>query len=409
MASGLLEPVAEVLFQLRSMRAARGLMHTFKPSAVVQDCDSVPPAIQVAKAAKKNGIPVVTVQSSVVSPPERIAERNLNLEKVDSSTKKGILKWFAESLVVLFWPAFVVRVQGRRTLNTQGPYPVLVGAALGTLPFSNWLQFGGPATAYAVSGHDAWRVLIDYGIEAERIHVCGQPRMDLAVRLRRHEGCTPDDPQGSLPQQRSRVLFATAPWERYGIMTREEKVQLVSRVVHELLATDESIEVTIKRHPLEEPQEYDSEFASQARVTTVSGTDMIDLIGTCDIFVTQVSTAAFFAAAAGRPVVTFDLGGPPVFDLLQRGGIGVHVRNEGELRRAILEIINNPGIFKQSTREMVALESYSRTDGAATAAVAGLVERLVEERRSPGKTAIGDFRIQHADGTAPRRRAGGQM
>jgi CDP-glycerol glycerophosphotransferase (TagB/SpsB family) len=191
-------------------------------------------------------------------------------------------------------------------------------------------------------------------------------------------------------------------------MTREGKAQLVSRVVRELLATDESIEVTIKRHPLEEPHEYDSEFASQARVTTVSGTDIIDLIGTCDIFVTQVSTAAFFAVAAGRPVVTFDLGGPPIFDLLQRGGIGVHVRNEGELRRAILEIINNPSIPKQSTREMAALESYSRTDGAATAAVASLVERLVGKRRNPGKMTAGDFKIQHAGGTAPRREAGGR-
>jgi len=368
----------ELTWQRRAMRAAKRLFEIRRPRVVVMDADSVPPAIQISRAAQHLSVPSVVVQSGILATPHWLAVRNLTLQDTDSSCTP-ILERLGARVVQRFWPAFVQRVEGKPVLNGFGPFPVLVGAVLGVLPISNWLQFGGGGSAYAVAGEYSHTILTEYGIDPTKIHLCGHPRMDRAAGFGQSRlsgslgrGRT-DEPDGQIID----VLFATSPWARPGVSDAEEKRMVVGAVAREIAKVSERIRVTIKLHPREPACEYDGALRAVPRCRVKQTEDIVDLISQCDIFVTQMSTAALYSIAAGRPVVTFSFDGRAMFDLLHDMGVSIHCRNLEDIRSAVERLSSGSSASEAVKEQRAVLERKMLIDGQATRKVADLVKEYL--------------------------------
>jgi len=334
-AGGLGAFLGELRNQRRYWNAAVRMLEKKQPRAIVLDCDSVPPSLQIATAGQRNDLPLAVIQSGILSTPEFIAKRNLNLQKT-SPSRCPVFRRICKAVVRKRWPQFVQHVESQDVLNTFGPYPIIAGGVFGILPSSNWLQFGGPSNCCVVAGERARRVLEEYGIDPDTIYVYGQPRMDRAVRIGNnsvqiHDSC--DTAETRIVGGLTRILIATAPWERYGVCSVETKIGWIESIVEAFSKQWQvgQVELIIKVHPLEPHEHYGDVVERFPVCRVVHGGDIIDLIRECDIFVTQVSTAAHFAIAARRPVVTYNFDERPIFDLLYKNGLSMRVSTPDEL------------------------------------------------------------------------------
>jgi CDP-glycerol glycerophosphotransferase (TagB/SpsB family) len=271
-------------------------------------------------------------------------------------------------------------VDGVTVLPKRTPYMVLAAAALAGLPDSMWFQLGGPANWYALNGPQAVEVLSAEGLPIEKLVACGQPRVDEILKSLRDPGLAGRDRAGlGIPVGARVAVVATQPWELPGILTKEQKVSEVRAMCEQLVGIGEDVRVLVKPHPKEEADEYAAARVSSRVKVLPPSTDIIDAIRVGDVFLTQRSTSAFFAAAAGKPVLTYNLHGIPLMDHFAELGLSLPVRQAEDVQRQMHLLAVDPSTPFLTPERRRVVERHIRIDGGATAAVADLVERAIRE------------------------------
>jgi len=378
--SSLFDGVQEFRSQRRQLQEGRRFFVRGRCRALVLEADSNPPSLHYAKAARDAGIPSIVIQSHLV-PDEGsrfLAGRNMT-EPHWRPTGRPALERLVGRTISVAWPSCVRRVGETRVLP-RAPYKILSAVALAGTPRSMWFQVGGPATWYAMNGPQAVEVLTREGIPKGMLIPCGQPRVDAIVgSLLDPTAVAQGRARLALPAAGRVAVVATQPWELPGILTREQKVSELRAVCEQLVESGEDVRVLVKPHPKETTEEYAPARVAERITFLPPGSDIMDAIRVADVFLTQRSTSAFFAVAAGKPLLTYNLHGVAVMDHFASMGLSLPIRRADEippLMRGLAEGRETP--FLTAERRRI-VERYIRIDGKATAAVADLIERAIRE------------------------------
>lgn len=165
----------------------------------------------------------------------------------------------------------------------------------------------GGAAAIAAWGESSASYFREIGVEANRIHLTGNPRFDqIASRERRIEA-----PAGGSAAARH-LLLVTNPIDEQGFCTKQEKLELVRRFVDgiEELVDSAGVRLTVKLHGSESRRDYEKCLESSsvfARVTLTEGTALYPLLETADAVVIMASTVGLEAMLFDCPVGVLEL------------------------------------------------------------------------------------------------------
>jgi hypothetical protein len=369
--------------QLMHRTIARTILQSHPWCALILEGDSKPlPLLLLAHTASHMGIPAVAMQTAFLQQPHDLAKRNLRRRHLHNH-KVTWLERAVALIIRVLWPRLLQWVDGKAVMPLGGPYTILINALLGILPLTYWLQFGGKASYYALSGSYFKDLLLQCGIPKDKLIVCGQPRLDSFMCNLSYRKCTTKDirKQLSISASEKLVLIATQDWERDGDISLQEKLHATEQLVASILALGNHIQVVLKIHFQEQAADYEELLQKLQRVSLISEGDIIPLIVACDVFITQApSTTIFLGSASGKPLITWNFHNAPRMDQFVEMGLSLHVRSPEDVVEALAPLLEGGGpAFLTEARRSV-LERFVRLDGCATAAVTNLVERAIHTR-----------------------------
>lgn len=382
--------------QLTHRTIARTILQSRPWCALVLEGDSKPlPLLLLAHTASHLGVPAIAMQTAFLQQPHDLAKRNLRRLHLHNHQATWIDR--AASLIVrVLWPRLLQWVDGQAVMPLGGSYTILINALLGILPLTYWLQFGGKASYYALSGSYFKDLLLQCGIPEAKLIVCGQPRLDSFMCNLSYSKHTATDirKQLAIDDNEKLVLIATQDWERDGDISLQEKLHATEQLVSSILSLGSHIQVVLKIHFQEQAADYEELLQKLQHVSLISEGDIIPLIAACDVFITQApSTTIFLGSASGKPLITWNFHNVPRMEQFVELGLSIHIRSPEDVVEALSPLLKGDGpVFLTEARRGV-LERFVRLDGCATEAVTNLVERAIHTRTHHPDSACRAVRV----------------
>lgn len=172
------------------------------------------------------------------------------------------------------------------------------------------LAYGsGGAAAVAAWGESSAAYFREVGVEPQRIHLTGNPRLD---GLDQETGGSSARRSISRNRRGQTILLATNPIDEQGFCTLAEKLAMVRRFVDEIaeLVREREIRLCLKLHASESRADYERALAgsSCAREVTFAGDAPLHaLLASADAAVIMASTVGLEALLLGTPVGVLEL------------------------------------------------------------------------------------------------------
>ena len=267
--------------------AARAILAEHRPHLVVLGNDTGIVEYAFICACRGRGIPTLLVQDGLFQPklytPQRV-QRSLALQHM---------------LYAL-----------RRPLSA-------VGLTRPRLPWRRPPGFNG-CSHLALMGPWARDLLVNHGMDQQRLTITGQPRFDALLA----SSPTSNDARRrlGLPTGKRVVLFASQPWVMYERWTVRQWHDLLKLIVAPVRATAD-LHLAIKLHPRDDAHDYRRAIATRGwrslPITLLENVEVADALHAADAVIVYSSTVAIEAMVLGKPVIVLDLpGNPHPFGLL---------------------------------------------------------------------------------------------
>jgi hypothetical protein len=244
------------------------------------------------------------------------------------------------------------------------------------------LQGAQLADKILVYGDTNLRQLIDLGVDAARIEVCGAPYLDDLPRqsgevhpaLRRHLG---------LAGGRPFVLVASSG---PGYTVSHAHHDAVIRAVMRLSAALPAVDFVAKLHRKDRPEHYAraKQAIPTSRLRVVpDGTrglpaNIFEWLQGCSLLLTGASTVALESMLMGVPVVTMDMADELRAIAFIDAGATLHVKNEAELESTVAGLLRSPEMTAavRARASEYLTRNYYALDGASGRRAAGVIREL---------------------------------
>jgi len=246
-------------------------------------------------------------------------------------------------------------------------------------------RYGMSCSRIAVWGEYSRELLVGMGADPAKVEVTGNPLFDDLA-----EGMfDPESVRRGLGMQAGEklVVYASCNPVNIGWWTEEE----VGRTVRAVRRAAEEVpgcRLIVRPHPTEREEVYRKHLGGETgRVRVSKAERLYDLLGACDILITDASVVGLEAAVMGKPVVIVNLTGKPypVRDypaLLVKEEVALEARSVEDLQRWIPEILAGGEMAcRMRERREKFVEKYCyRLDGRSSERVADLIERMAGGR-----------------------------
>ncbi len=218
-----------------------------------------------------------------------------------------------------------------------------------------------------VWGKSAHGLYLSHGVPAERLTVCGNPKLDLCAEQ-------VHDKEGVLA--------------KYGLNPGQRKILVTNQIVRDMpkivdclisYAKKTGSRLIIKAHPRENARRYDS-LANESNIT-VTKDNIYPLIAISDVVVAVASIVCLEAAVMGKPVILANFSGVPERLDYVKEGIAFGARDEFELVQALDNLTKSKSDLLAHARQ-VYFEEHLLLDGNSAARIATEMERMLNDGRS---------------------------
>ncbi len=208
---------------------------------------------------------------------------------------------------------------------------------------------------------------IRFGARDEQVVVTGWPKYDRYKRLK-------DD---TYTKSAVEILFAM------GLGNTKANLDIIESIGLWLKDSQE-IRLIVKPHPLESEKVYRKVAGKYEQIVLCgSSEDIVSLLTSSDVLITEHSTVGIEAALLDIPIVRINITNEEAPSVYVDGGIAVEARNIEELKSAVTDVLYNEevrGRLAEARMKFVYEHAYIN-DGQASKRVADLIVRMIEESR----------------------------
>jgi hypothetical protein len=230
------------------------------------------------------------------------------------------------------------------------------------------------ADKISVPGDFIRDLVINCGVDANRVVVTGRPTYDALIRAEERFDKTAICGRLGLNPSRKIVVYCT---ENLPIRDSERITRVVCRAMKDL----SDVQFVIKVHPSELSisiyHKVARELGIQALVTKEES--IYEVLFICDLMITGFSTAALDAMILDKPVITINFTGLPDPIPFAESGAAIGIYKEGDLEIAIRNGLYDDSVKARlhNDREKFVYEQTYLKDGRATERIVDLIEQMV--------------------------------
>lgn len=284
------------------LRAARQLIRSVGPRAVVVAEDGITGNCWIIEAARRAGVPVVDCPygygtrrdlENDLANKERQGELRLLDGPYAEEIRRTAPQWIKRGRfagAVMYAPEYIVARE-----------------RLGISLRDAWVIHGGFSDRVCVESRQMLRHYLDEELPADRLEMTGAVYCDVmfealarepAARAALHTGRKIAPPQTSIL-----VSWPTSYHAQRGALCEFATFAELSQTVLGFLASLDNVRLTVSLHPAM-PEEC-RRIVRECPVT-VSQTSLIELIPQHDLYISEFSSTIRWAIAAGKPVINYD-------------------------------------------------------------------------------------------------------
>jgi hypothetical protein len=354
------------------LAAARSLLRTLNPGAIVSCDDGIAAALPVHAAARQEGLPVVVV------PYGYGVRRDLEIA-LDAKAALGALAtadgpW--GEVIRARAPQWIKRGPHEGAMMHLGSY-ILAAESLGITLRDAWIIHGGYADRLCVESEQMQRVYLEEGVPPRKLALTGTPYCDVMVRALERDPAA----RAALRQPRTiecgrtRILVSWPPSYHGDRAAFSEfaSYREMSLATLGWLGRLPNCTVTVSLHPATLAEDRQALIDIGVQLTDAY---VIELIPLSDLFITYFSSTIRWAVAAGKPVINFDLYklGLAVYDAAP--GV-LTVSTLAGFQREVTSLTTSDAAFAEvAARQIAVAPQWGVLDGLNTARVAAEIEKL---------------------------------
>lgn len=321
------------------------------------DTDAIPRLF--VKAAKRLNIPTLLIEEG---PPFRFGTKKFSIISYLKSFFNTVLFLEEYNLIErlgLLWEIILKKIKKQAY---------------------DWGHAG--CTKIAVSGEYTKKNLIAEGIDSNDIIITGQPRFDGLCSEEKNI-------ENLIDHNQSNILWTTENYVEGGYCSKEEWSECIEKVINSLKGLD-YYQLLIKLHPYEDSQKYEH-FKNNPHIHIYKNS-LNELLRTCDVLITFVSTTALEATICDKPVIIlgfFDFSNKQFVSASPyvKSGAAIGVYKEEDLVPTIKDVLYNEEVRKKlaEVRKKFIYELAYIQDGKASGRVVNLITQMIEESKRRGK------------------------
>ncbi len=366
---------------LRAWRFARHFFEKIRPALLVMTDDRRYVEAFLLRQAAKRGVFGLVIMWAATNRADAMKTWR---QKAAYNNPPSRLKYrFQTAVVRRIAPQALVPDQDGRYLLWQPLNAIVSMRLFGCYPPHPWMLGGGCASAVAVIGTCYRDMMTEEGICPEKIHVTGHPRHDRLFHHADHwrgperaEICR----EIGAPPDKKLVLLGASPVNhilqgtRAGHVSPEQLLAALRNVTADLLDLGPEYHLVVKIHPRDTGLDLPWLKGHDRPLSVVRDYDIARIIAASDLLVCQGSTVVLDAHILGTPVVTFDFYNTPGYDMWDRAGGVLHVRNAADFPQAVRRALHDERTRAdlQAGREKF-LQTHVRCDGQATARIMKII------------------------------------
>lgn len=237
--------------------------------------------------------------------------------------------------------------------------------------------------AFCVWGQADAEMFHTLGTPRDRLVVTGDPFMDPEAESKRTEHASSSKLQSSHGAQRASAVYTVlfAGGYAWGTISDESLYATLS-VVLEHAERDRNCSVVVKLHPIGEGKELGYDLALQdhptARVLVTRQEIMRDLLGSCDLVATHLSTAAIEGASLAKPVIVVDPDrGPDILPVVVEG-VALRAADAAEFSKCVAALLEGNGPPAEAYARFKRRYSYCG-EGTAGSRIADVCDKLARK------------------------------
>ena len=238
--------------------------------------------------------------------------------------------------------------------------------------------------AIAVAGSWEKDVLIERGVDPDKVFITGRPEFDTlssvrdsldTAELRKNLAINTDDKV---------VLLLTSAYIEHGWWSADMRTEFITGIIDSLAPLlDQSVHLVIKIHPVEDINEY-KRIIGPGRKQVILREDLkpSDVINISDVVIAGYSTTVLEACALSKPVIVLNIFGEPEYLPYVEMGLATGVYHLSELKVVVEKMLYNLSTREEVLSKVDLFLSQNRQsfDGKATTKITDLILGLA---RSP--------------------------
>ena len=231
------------------------------------------------------------------------------------------------------------------------------------------------ATKMAASGQFNKNVIVNHGIDPNKIIITGQPKYDFFAEKNFETSYSNICRKLDLDPAKKIIAYTSQP------LKKEENNTLLSCIL-DSLSEFPDLQLVIKLHPDEIGISKDvSKSYDMNKIRITKDIDLYELLSACEIMMTAFSTTALEAMMLDKPVITINLTGEPDKMPYAESGAAIGVYKKEDLSPAIKNIFKDEQVKRDLAlnRKRFVHEHAYKVDGQASYRVVKLIEKMISE------------------------------
>lgn len=238
--------------------------------------------------------------------------------------------------------------------------------------------------AIAVAGSWDMRVLIERGVDPDKIFVTGSPTLGALSQV----GGSPDTTllrqDLGIDTQTRVILLLTGSYVEHGHWSPDMRSRFITGIIDSLAPLlGKSTCLVVKIHPVENLHEYQRIVGDgRERVILRKDLRLSDIVSLSDVVIAGYSTTVLEAGILRKPVILLSIFDEPVLFPYVEMGLATGVYHLGDLRAAVETILDDPSAREEALSKADLFLSQNRRsfDGKASARIADLILDMAGSR-----------------------------
>ncbi len=236
-------------------------------------------------------------------------------------------------------------------------------------------QYG--CSLIATTGIYEKELFMNSGVPEDRILPIGNPKFDSIVN--NNYNAEEVRKNYNIPEDKKIILLTTQAMVEHGHWTEKQR-ELFAKSIIDVFSNMPELHLLIKHHPMEPIDVYRKIVKdSPDNVTLCENANLYELINSCEILITLLSTTALEAMIFNRVVIIVNLFGDPSSLPYGKSGAAIEVEDIKELPSAISNGLKDKRLQNELAinREKFLLKHAYKTDGKTLDRIVDLISSII--------------------------------